>query len=168
MFITKKVFDPALEEKAALLKKDGIEIFCLVNEINGDEIRLIDYTGALYTYNIDEFENGKIQMEFLQKADELNAKSAPSEQTYIRRKVRSLEQVIKDAKVIDDLLYNRGEEARLEFIIARMRSMGFTHWNDNNGSGFMKSAIKNGAEIVKVRRGVYVHKKYYQQQGELI
>lgn len=60
-----------------------------------------------------------------------------------------------DNEQVEDILRINMGPMPLHEIIKEMKTRGALHWNNNNGSGFVKMAIKDGARIQKVERGIY-------------
>lgn len=73
------------------------------------------------------------------------------------RTYRKPEQIEKDNRVLTSILANEIEPLKLGKIIDLMIAYGHHHWTTNNGSGFVKMAIKMGSPIECLERGVYVY-----------
>lgn len=81
---------------------------------------------------------------------------------------RTAEQIEGDNKIVADLLSRNIEPMKLGNIIKCMRGFGRTHWTRNNGSGFVLMAIKMGAPIERVERGVYIYSAAAQTTPEKV
>lgn len=73
------------------------------------------------------------------------------------RYVRPFTERHMDRKELEKYLFERNEPVELSEIRKQMRMLGALHWNSNNASAYVKTAIKDGASIVKVATGVYQH-----------
>jgi hypothetical protein len=159
MFVTKKVFDPALVGKAARVTGfdvdgDKWDKIVLIQEANGEHIRVLDRSGEDYGIHMENFDDKDgLKLIILQEPQEQPKKTRIVE----GRKQRTVEQAKKDSSEVTALLAAKGYALRLETVLKGMRSLGHKHWNNSNASSFMKQAIKHGAPIKRLERGVYVY-----------
>lgn len=71
---------------------------------------------------------------------------------------RTEEQLQEDNRLIEQTLQFSIDPMQLSDIIKHMRQENKRlHWNNNNASGFMKTAIRKGCNISRVSRGVYTY-----------
>jgi hypothetical protein len=158
LFVEKKVFNPALSGKAVYLKGydvdgDMVDRLFLVKGVNGEKIILTNSQGNEVDLHMENFSDEGIKLTVLELPQDQPKKTRVVE----GRKQRTVEQAKKDSSEVTALLAAKGYALRLETIIKGMRNLGHKHWNNNNGSSFVKQAIKYGAPIKKVERGVYVY-----------
>jgi hypothetical protein len=168
MFITKKVFDPALLGKAVYIKGldiDGSEwdrLF-LVQSVEGDEVILVNSSGINIGLHMENFETGDLlTMKILELPKHQEQPQPPKKQITRKREVgsrnpRTDEQIRQDNEMIEDLLRENIDPMKLQDIITKMQKAGRTHWTSNNGCGFVKMAIKNGRNIRKIGLGLYAY-----------
>lgn len=71
------------------------------------------------------------------------------------RVARSDEQRKMDGELLEDYLRGCIDPMPLNSIIEQMKGNGQTHWNNNNGSSFIQTAIKDGYCIKRTGYGVY-------------
>lgn len=81
------------------------------------------------------------------------------------RYVRPFAERHMDRKELEKYLLERGGPIELSDITAEMHKLGAMHWNTNNASAYVKTAIKDGANIVKVSTGVYQHRSTLVKEG---
>jgi hypothetical protein len=168
MFITQRVFDPELVGCAVHIggtSSGGVKFdrVYLVKEAKGETLSLIDFKGEFGYADIKDF-NNNLKMVILERPqaipDRVQVIQEPPKNRSCRvmtqpRVIRSVEQAKNEALAVVAVLEAKGHPIRLETIIQAMNILDYKHWNTNNASSFMRTAMKHGANLKKVKRGIY-------------
>jgi hypothetical protein len=176
VFITQRVFDPELVGCAVYIggtTSGGIKYnqVYLVKEAKGETLSLVDFKGG-YTYATIKDFNNYLKMDILERPQAIpeRVQKQPEQLEMVQviqdiprnkkvmakeRNIRTTEQIRAEEKEIELFLQkSEGRPIRLEKIVHIAKAQGW-NWNNKNASSFMRSAIKNGAQIKKVGYGTY-------------
>ncbi|MEK4132025.1 hypothetical protein NYE67_20635 [Solibacillus sp. FSL W8-0474] len=161
MFIQTKVFDPELFGKAVVVegatRLGGIDYnvggVYIISEVDGARIRLLGVVEKHHLH-MSDFENKRVKMHIL-GVEKPETQQQREPKRFISRRVREQEERQLDNEYLEYILRHNKKPMELNEIIERMRRKGRNHWNNKNGSGFMKMAIKDGYRIVRIGHGIY-------------
>lgn len=161
MFIQTKVFDPELLGRAVVLdgttRIGGIDYnvsgVYIVSKVEGKTIQLLGVVKK-HGLHISDFENKRVKMHILGVENPGTQKQREPKKIPFRR-VRKKEERQLDNEFLEYILRHNKKPMELNEIIERMARKGRSHWNGSNGSGFVKTAIKDGYRIVRVGHGIY-------------
>lgn len=159
LFVTTKVFDPALGGKAIQLTGydidgDGLDGLYLVKGVDGQYLQLINRLGKEFTLHTENFESGGLNLQILGLAQETK-KPQPKPVHIGSYKQRTMEQINADNQTLEIFLKECQTPRPLGAIRQAMQVLGHEHWNKKNACGYVKYAIKSGFKIKQFGYGVY-------------
>lgn len=162
MFVTKQVFDPALEGKAVIVS--GLQVgskVVLIGEVHDDKICVVDQSGLSMFLKSEDFRQGELSLEILEPKPPKPMRTTPGGQT--GRKVynkhnRTDQEIKEDEQAVMDVL-SIGKPVLLRDIIKYVNSrLGKNRWTNKNASGFLAYMMRKGLPIEKVDYGRYRYK----------
>lgn len=154
MFITTKVFDPALEGQAVKLSGmlDGNYV---ISKVRNYSIEVVGAKGTFVEVQKEEFEKELIKLAYLQPEREKEPHKTGFNRNQGSREKRSFKQIQEENEEVERILQENIEPMKLADILRHMRRLGYINWCNNNASGFVHFAIKSGMNIKKKEYGVY-------------
>lgn len=71
------------------------------------------------------------------------------------RVVRSPRVRLSDGQALYDMLVEKGRATQTSEIVRKMNNIGRNHWNTNNATSFINTAVQDGHDIKRIGRGLY-------------
>lgn len=159
MFVTKQVFDPALEGKAVVIS--GLQVgdkVVLIGEVHDDKICVVDQSGLSMFLKSEDFRQGELSLEILERKPMRTTPGGRPGRQIKGKHMRTEEEIKSDEGLTLSILMEHPNGLVLGQLKNEMFLLGCKRWTNGSASGYLRSMIKKGLPIERVAYGRYRYK----------